>query len=254
MQELEDALSAICGCARTEDLTGTMHALASRLGYDCFSYVDMSWNPVTEKPASFHLATVRTDFIENYQREKFHRDDPTIRRAAVTSAPFTWANCPEFQVRGGRRGPKPRARKVLEAAYDFGYRQAYVVPAHSVNAWGSPNYALITLYWQGAPKHLSMADTQSRWLRLVALLFHEQSIKVRGAASDESALRPLLTDRERDCLAWACRGKTGGETADILGIGERTVEFHLQNAMRKLGVHNKVHAIAVAIWRGLIVP
>ena len=75
-----------------------------------------------------------------------------------------------------------------------------------------------------------------------------------GFHTHESLSRPSLTNRERECLAWACRGKTGGETATILDIGERTVEFHLQNAMRKLGVHNKVHAIAVAMRRGLVAP
>ncbi len=44
-----------------------------------------------------------------------------------------------------------------------------------------------------------------------------------------------LTERERTCLLWAARGKTGREMAVILKITERTVKKHLGTAMRKLG-------------------
>ena len=64
----------------------------------------------------------------------------------------------------------------------------------------------------------------------------------------------ILSNRERECFTWACRGKTRSETAEILAISDRTVEFHFQNAMRKLRVHNKFHAIAIAIHMGLITP
>jgi DNA-binding CsgD family transcriptional regulator len=72
--------------------------------------------------------------------------------------------------------------------------------------------------------------------------------------SEQARTLPNLTDREREVLVWACRGKTRTETAELLNIGERTVEFHFENAMKKLGVFNKFHAIAVAIHLGLISP
>ena len=38
----------------------------------------------------------------------------------------------------------------------------------------------------------------------------------------------------------------------ILKISEATVNYHLKNAMRKLGVHSKVHAVAKTLILGLI--
>lgn len=255
-QELEDLLNNISRCMRVEKLNGTMQALTHQMGYASFIYADLNRRLVGKalKPTFYYLGTVRTDFIENYQNENYVNHDPTVTRAASTNVPFTWADCVEFQESGSRRGPKTRALKIFKVAQDFGYRQGYVIPAHAVDAWGNPSHAMVCLYSQDDSKRISIPDARSRWLRLAVLLCHERIIELRGATSGEPPRVTSLTDRERDCLAWACRGKTGGETADILGIGERTVEFHLQNAMGKLGVNNKVHAIAVAISRGLLVP
>jgi DNA-binding CsgD family transcriptional regulator len=63
---------------------------------------------------------------------------------------------------------------------------------------------------------------------------------------------PTLTARERECLSWIAQGKTGWETGAILRISERTVVFHLHNARRKLGVHNRSAAVARAVRLGLL--
>jgi DNA-binding CsgD family transcriptional regulator len=51
---------------------------------------------------------------------------------------------------------------------------------------------------------------------------------------------------------WVSLGKTANETGSIIGKSQRTVEFHLNNAVRKLGAVNKIHAAAIAIRTGLV--
>jgi DNA-binding CsgD family transcriptional regulator len=63
-----------------------------------------------------------------------------------------------------------------------------------------------------------------------------------------------LTEREKECLLWAAEGKTGWEIANIIRISERTVTFHLQNAVQKLGVVNRQQAISRALSLRLIEP
>jgi DNA-binding CsgD family transcriptional regulator len=63
---------------------------------------------------------------------------------------------------------------------------------------------------------------------------------------------PRLTDRERDVLSWAGRGKTSAETADILKLSELTVDTHVRNAIAKLDARNKTQAVAKCVWMGLI--
>lgn len=69
---------------------------------------------------------------------------------------------------------------------------------------------------------------------------------------DDDPLPEPLTTKELDCLRWVSLGKTAWETATIIGRSRRTVEFHLLNAMRKLGAVNKVHAAVIAVRRKLI--
>lgn len=61
-----------------------------------------------------------------------------------------------------------------------------------------------------------------------------------------------LSRRELQCLAWVSRGKTSWETGMILGLSERTVNFHLRNASRKLNVYGRQASVTQAIRLGLL--
>lgn len=61
-----------------------------------------------------------------------------------------------------------------------------------------------------------------------------------------------LTLRELTCLRWVSVGKTSWETGRILGLKERTINHHIQNACRKLGVHSRQAAVTIAMRNGLL--
>lgn len=61
-----------------------------------------------------------------------------------------------------------------------------------------------------------------------------------------------LSDREVDILNLAATGKTADESARILNLSPRTVNFHVQEAIRKLGVNNKVSAVIAAAKAGYL--
>jgi len=72
-----------------------------------------------------------------------------------------------------------------------------------------------------------------------------------------SAVWPMhidLAERELQTLTWAARGKTFAEIGEILGLSRRTVEFHLDNARRKLGVPTRTQALIKAAVGELIEP
>ncbi|MBQ1782125.1 MAG: response regulator [Gammaproteobacteria bacterium] len=67
---------------------------------------------------------------------------------------------------------------------------------------------------------------------------------------DDSALlrqKLGLTLREGDVLLWIARGKTNREIGQILEMSPRTVNKHLEQIFRKLGVENRTSAAAVAL-------
>jgi LuxR family transcriptional regulator, quorum-sensing system regulator BjaR1 len=59
-----------------------------------------------------------------------------------------------------------------------------------------------------------------------------------------------LTVRERDCMGFVAAGKTDWEISVILGVSERTVRFHVENARGKLGAVNRTQAVAKLVARG----
>ncbi|TAN63747.1 MAG: LuxR family transcriptional regulator [Magnetospirillum sp.] len=62
----------------------------------------------------------------------------------------------------------------------------------------------------------------------------------------------LLTKRERDVLLLIARGKSSKEIARRLKISVGGTNFHVLNAMKKLGATTRAHAVADAIFRGLL--
>ncbi len=59
--------------------------------------------------------------------------------------------------------------------------------------------------------------------------------------------KSLLTAREVEVLTWVARGKSAWEVGEILHIAKRTVDEHVQTAVRKLGAVNRTHAVAMAV-------
>lgn len=126
------------------------------------------------------------------------------------------------------------------------------------------------------------ADGEIRWWRSVARLVEDEqtghcralgcvnditelieSGALHGATTEAVAEPPdpgaedlpscdSLSPRELECLKWVSQGKTAWETAMIIGRSPRTIEFHLLNAVRKLGASNKIHAAVIAVRQGLI--
>lgn len=80
---------------------------------------------------------------------------------------------------------------------------------------------------------------------------HHLAGLVRGEAAPR---RQLLTDREREVLAWLARGLSSREIGGTLGISVRTVETHRAHLMEKLGVKSAAMLIQAAIREGLIEP
>lgn len=70
----------------------------------------------------------------------------------------------------------------------------------------------------------------------------------RCIASERSTLSP----REIECLQMAFQGLTARESAAKLQCAERTVNWHISNAMAKLKVDSKLAAIQRACWMGAI--
>jgi DNA-binding CsgD family transcriptional regulator len=70
--------------------------------------------------------------------------------------------------------------------------------------------------------------------------------------TSEPPAPPSLTPREREVLTWVARGKSASDIGEILQIAKRTVDEHVQSAVRKLGAANRVQAVAIALRSRII--
>jgi DNA-binding CsgD family transcriptional regulator len=88
-----------------------------------------------------------------------------------------------------------------------------------------------------------------RVAQMAGLILTERLMEFSGGLEDDL---PELSPRERDCLAYVADGKRDSDIADLLGISDTTVRFHVDNARRKLGAANRPQAVARLLNRGAI--
>lgn len=74
-------------------------------------------------------------------------------------------------------------------------------------------------------------------------IFHDRK-------SDRNTI--VLSQREKDVLNWLKQGKSSWDISVILGISERTVNYHIYNIMQKLDAVNRPQAVAAAVRLSLI--
>ncbi|QNM95668.1 LuxR family transcriptional regulator [Chitinimonas koreensis] len=95
---------------------------------------------------------------------------------------------------------------------------------------------------------LARKTPEMSWLAQVAHTVLSAPLKEK-LAPDNGA---KLTFREVEILRWTADGKTSADIADILGLTERTVNFHINNVVAKLGAANRTAAVVRALTLGLL--
>ena len=100
--------------------------------------------------------------------------------------------------------------------------------------------------------YVSHIETIVRDLAEGRLYLSPQAYQALVQATQQAGDRELLTERERDILRLAKRGLPNPQIAQALHISAGTVRNHLSAIYRKLGVHSRYEALAVAEERDLI--
>lgn len=253
---LDDTIAGIEACTTLEELRNQLQKIAENYGFSSFNFLDAG-QPHSDKP--FYLGTVKEAWEQDYTRNNFVVVDPYVHQVRKTNTPFTWGSIPLPTFRGRR---KPGSVKLMEAAQDHGFTEGLVIPYHFRDYLGRTHSSLGAFFWEDpVSKFQFMLSERKHELHLIMIYWVQRTVDIiaQEHRSKITIIRPpvgnheiTLTDRERVMLTWAARGKTVSDTSDILTISDETVETHIRNAMRKLDATNKTHAVAKAIYLGLI--
>jgi DNA-binding CsgD family transcriptional regulator len=257
MRGVEEAISAIERCDSLDELTRALQTAIEARGFSHFAFIDTS---VAGSDDPTLIATVPQAWEQEYRSGGFVHVDPMLPIARRTNTPFHWLTV-QLPKRLGRK--KPGAIKTMEAARDHGFTNGLVIPFHYLDDLGRPFSSVCTFFWKDRVANFgSMFKEERLALHIILLYWAQRAVEIearnrsrpsRFLDADGNPLRSVaLTDRERDVLSWASRGKTVPETADILTLSEDTIDTHMRHAMHKLGANNKTHAVVKAIYLGLI--
>jgi DNA-binding CsgD family transcriptional regulator len=207
----------------------------NRLGYE-----ELSSDIFTQKLVL--VTTFPSEWRSRYNKKNYHQVDPIYRHCQTSTASIEW------QQAAVGRDLAPVQRQLFSEAHDFGLADGLAIPLHGP----SGGFAVVSLSANDlTAKFKRNVDARRHTAHLMAIHFH--AVVERLLEIDDKASKPIeLTERETECIKWSALGKSSWEISQILSLSERTVNFHMSNAIRKLDVSNRTHAVAKSIYYNLI--
>ena len=209
--------------------------LAGELGFECCAFSIHAPLPASE-PTTAVVTNYPKTWQLTYQQNNYFVIDPTVQHGLRSQKMLVWsdevfAETPDF----------------WEAAQGAGLRVGLALPARGTHGV----IGMLSLARSAqAISSVELKDKQFKlaWLSQIANLGMSQYFLPKLMCAAEIK----LTGREISALRWIAEGKTSGDIADILRITERTVNFHINNAVSKLGTTNRTAAAVQAALLGLL--
>lgn len=186
------------------------------------------------QPEHHVLSTYKPVWQQRYAEAGYVVDDPTVAHCQSSLAPLLWSD----KVFGAT----PALR---EESASHGITHGLSLAHHEARGLKS----MLSLARDKAIDGIEMQQMVSSAKVLASCAHFAFTGFVH--ANEKAKYKPLAK-REREVLQYSSIGKTTSEIAEILCISEPTVYFHINSAMRKLDVSNRVQAIAVALRLGIV--
>jgi LuxR family transcriptional regulator, quorum-sensing system regulator CciR len=221
--------------ASEDELAGALADVAGDLGLRYFAlthHVDVRRNS-----AGVRIHNYPAGWAEWFDEHSLGTSDPVHRASNLTSVGFSWSKLPEMIAL------TDQDRRILDLARREGIGDGFTVPAHVPGeAHGSCSFAC----GPGEP----FAEEHVPLLQLVGAFAFEAARRIRRLRIPNEQVQ--LTDRQRECVMWAARGKSDWEIAKVLGVSEATVGEHLRHAYERYGVGKRTLVAVHALFDGTI--
>jgi len=237
MNQFELAQGFIEQCragASAETLTRAFERCTEALGFRhfaCCSHVD----PLKPPRRAVMLHTYPREWVTLFSECEFFEVDPVLLRASRTLLPFFW------DTHALNDDLTPPQQEIFHEARRYGLTRGYTVPIHSVDA-PRDFHASCTVI----PDSDAVAPAAYSAVQLMSFYLYD-TLATDAQAKDAPPLQKPLSRRERQCLELAAQGKSDWASSKILGLSERTVHNHVENAKRRLQVSTRMQAVVHAL-------
>lgn len=239
LTQVLEAQQRFSAALNMEQLKAHFLEVSKQLGFDSFVYA-------LRVPTNFSNAQVimldgyPEGWVKRYFEAAYYESDPVMAWCIREILPIRWSDL--------ILEPGSAAEAMMLDAAEYGLCDGVTMPVHSPQG----ELGILSLSLDAPPERArAITETALPIIQLLATHLH-QAVRRLGSLSQEEDSN--LTMRERECLTWAADGKTSNEIAQLLGISDNTVNFHLNNAMQKLDVVSRQHAIGKASFQRLIQP
>lgn len=215
-----------------------LRELTARMGFDYFR-LGLIFPNTIQRPDVIIFNGCPQAWVDTYTASGFFAIDPIVKRGMTQSTPILWADVVRDEEGGDEQG-----REVMQLASEYGIRDGVTFPWHGANG----HVGLLSFI-------TSEPRTRAQWLSAVPFLsWLSMHIFEAVARVCLAGLSPhdALSLRELEVCRWAAEGKQVSDIAQILGITPRTVTFHLNNVVSKLGASSKSQAISWALKQGMV--
>ena len=218
-----------------DEMAGTMAEIAQQLG---FQYFALTHHVAGAGQTGIYIHNYPDHWAEFYAANALSLSDPVHRACHRASWGFRWA------MMSSLIPMTRRDKEHLKRGYDAGIGDGYTVPVSVAGeAPGSCSFANAT--------DLPIREDTLAAAQLVgAYAFHRarQLQSLRPLAAEKMA----ITDRQRDCVRWAARGKSDWEISRILGISKETATSHIKGACARYQVHKRIALIGPMLDDGTL--
>jgi DNA-binding CsgD family transcriptional regulator len=218
----------------TEDLTASAGRVFEDLGLPYFALARFFRTDRTPD-VSVLVGTFHCGWATRYIESGYGGRSQIVSKVLQTNLPYSWGEVIA-------RGVDDQQRRIKDEAGDFGLRDGFFTPIR----WVDGSYAAVALAGPGPALDDQFVRTSAK---VVSSYFAAECARLHDR-SEKPALP--LSARQRECLAWVRQGKSSGVIGEIMGVSARTVDEHLAEACRKLGVRSRVQAAVQASLAGLI--
>lgn len=233
---LDELCCEVAGATSRKDLHRSLLSVSRRMGFDHFA---LSFDPRSRigESEGLLLHDYPDEWAQVYLDLGLAGADPVRRACDKAVMGFEWRGL-EAMI------PMTRGdRQMLAVGRECGIGDGYTIPRHLPGiASGSCSFVV------------KPDSTLPRPMFVAAEMVGSVALAAAGRIAQfvRPPAEPMLSDRQRECLLWAARGKSGSVIGTILGISEETVKQHLKIARCRYEADSGARLMVKALYDGLI--